>query len=63
MASAGWRNETAVPSTSELAAARPLATRQDVEQLVLALALEGDDAEHLARVEVEVTSFELGPQR
>ena len=32
---------------------RPLGARQEVEQLVLALALERDDAQDLARVEVE----------
>ena len=37
----------------ELAAVRALRSGQDVEQLVLALALEGDDAEDLARIEVE----------
>src|SRR4051812_7163465 len=35
------------------AAARPLRAGQDVEQLVLALALECDDAEHFAGVKVE----------
>ena len=50
MASAGCRKVTALAVDEQLAAARPLGAREDVEQLVLALALEGDDAEHLARV-------------
>ena len=37
----------------QVAAGRPVRAGEDVEQLVLALALERDDAEHLARVEVE----------
>ena len=37
----------------QLAAARALGAGEDVEQLVLALALERDDPEHLARVQVE----------
>ncbi len=45
----------------ELAPARPLGAGQDVEQLVLALALEGDDAEDLARVQVERHVVELRP--
>src|SRR5439155_17402606 len=36
-------------------------TGQYVEQLVLALALEGDDAEDLARIEIERDVRELGP--
>ena len=63
MASAGWRNETGAPSTSELAAVGPLGAGQDVEQLVLALALEGDDAEDLARIQVERDVLELRPER
>ena len=53
MASAGWRNETGLPSTR---ASPPLGRSragEDVEQLVLALALERHDAQHLARVELE----------
>ena len=37
----------------ELAAVGTLRAGEDVEQLVLALALEGDDAEHLARPHLE----------
>ena len=59
MASAGWRNETGRAVDQQLARARALRAGQDVEQLVLALALERDDAEHLARVEVERHVLEL----
>ena len=37
----------------ELPAARPRGPREHVEELVLALALQRDDAEHLARVQIE----------
>ena len=46
----------------QLAAGRALRARQDVEELVLALALEGDHAEHLARVEVERGIVEPGAE-
>ena len=45
----------------ELAAVLALRAGQDVEQLVLALALERDDAEDLAREEVERDVRELRP--
>ena len=38
---------------AQLAAARALGAGEDVEELVLALALERHHSEHLARVEVE----------
>ena len=63
MASAGWRNETGAPSTEQLAAARAFGAGEDVEQLVLALALERDDAEHLARVQVERDVLQLRARR
>ena len=44
MASAGWRNETGVPSTSSSPPLGRSRAGEDVEQLVLALALERDDA-------------------
>ena len=47
----------------QLAAARALGAGEDVEQLVLALALERHDAEHLARVEVERDVVELRAER
>ena len=47
----------------QLAAARALGAGEDVEQLVLALALERDHAEHLARVEVEGRVVQLGAER
>ena len=47
----------------EVAAGRAVAPREDVEQLVLALALEGDDADDLARVDLERDVLELGAQR
>ena len=49
------------PIDEQLTAARPLGAGEDVEQLVLALALERDDAEHLARVELERDVAELRP--
>ena len=54
MASAGWRKTTgcAVDERARRRAGRSRAG-QDVEQLVLALALEGDDAEDLAGIQVE----------
>ena len=45
----------------QLAGARALRAGQDVEQLVLALALQGHDTEHLALVEVERYVVELCP--
>ncbi len=44
----------------QLAAARAVRASQDVEQLVLPLALEGHDPEHLARIEVEGDILQLG---
>ena len=54
MASAGWRNDDR--RRRRRASSPPLGRSEpgeDVEQLVLALALERDDAQHLARVELE----------
>ena len=48
------------PVDEELAAARTLRPGEDVEQLVLPLALERHDAEHLTRVELERHVLELG---
>ena len=59
IASAGWWNETGEPSTSSSPPLGRSEPGEDVEQLVLALALERDDAEHLARVEVERDVVEL----
>ena len=59
MASAGWRKETAVAVDQQLARARALRPGQDVEELVLALALERHDTEHLARVQVERDVLQL----
>ena len=47
----------------QLAAARAVRAGQDVEQLVLSLALERDDAQHLAGVEVERDVVQLGARR
>ena len=65
MASAGWPERDRRAVDEELAGARALRAGQDVEQLVLALALERDDAEHLARVAGRTTtssSFVAGRQ-
>ena len=48
------------PSTSTPPSGRRDA-REDLEQLVLALALEGDDAEHLAGTSVERDAMQLRP--
>ena len=55
----GAGTSTGEPSTSELARRSGGRAREDVEQLVLALALERDDAQHLARVELERDVLEL----
>ena len=59
MASAGWPERHGLAVDLELAAARTVRPREDVEQLVLALPLERDDAEHLARVELERDVLQL----
>ena len=59
IASAGWRNETGAPSTRSSPPSGRREPGEDVEQLVLALALEGDDAEDLAGVQVERDVLEL----
>ena len=53
---------TGEPSTSSSPPDRAFGAREDVEQLVLALALERDHAEHLARVEVERDILQLVPR-
>ena len=53
MASAGCRNETGAPSTRSSPPLGRVGAGEDVEELVLALALQRDDAQHLARVEIE----------
>ena len=63
MASAGMAERDRRAVDQQLAAARSLGAGQDVEQLVLALALERDDAEHLARVQVERDVLELRARR
>ena len=60
MASAGCRNETGDVVDQELAAVGAARAGEDVEQLVLALALEGGDAEDLAGPQVEGDVLELG---
>ena len=63
MASAGWRNVVGLAVEVQLTAARALRTGQDVEELVLALTFEGDDAQHFARIELERNIVELRPER
>ena len=60
MASAGWPNWTALPSTSIVPPEGRSDPGEDAEQLVLALALERDDAEDLAGEEIERYVLELG---
>ena len=53
MASRGWPERDGPAVDRDLAAAGRREPDEDLEQLVLALALEGHDAQHLARVELE----------
>ena len=46
----------------QIAAARTVRTRKDVEQLVLALPLEGHDAKHFAGVQLNETPFSFVPE-
>ena len=60
MASPGWRNVTGCAVDGEIAAARALAPGEDVEQLVLALALKRHHPDDLAGVDLERDVLELG---
>ena len=59
MASAGWRKRTSGAVHEELPTGRPAGAREDAEELVLALALEGHEAEHLAGAQLEGDVREL----